>query len=151
MPSAVGQLIDQNFNNAVSVALTGEKTPEQALADAQSAALRAWDQSKAGKKVPGWRERGAPQDTVYTNLNPVCVESPPPQRRRRRQREKYSRRETIAGLLFISLDRGASLSSRSSRWSGACVYRLSNYDLATNRGTPVGLANYQLLLEDPRY
>ena len=48
--SAVGQLIDQNFNNAVSVALTGEKTPEQALADAQSAALRAWDQSKAGKK-----------------------------------------------------------------------------------------------------
>jgi multiple sugar transport system permease protein len=26
----------------------------------------------------------------------------------------------------------------------------SNYDLATNRGTPVGLANYQLLLEDPK-
>ena len=48
--SAVGQIIDQNFNNAVSVALTGEKPPEQALADAQAAALRAWDQSKAGKK-----------------------------------------------------------------------------------------------------
>ena len=48
--SAVGQLIDQNFNNAVSVALTGEKSPEEALADAQAASLRAWDQSKAGKR-----------------------------------------------------------------------------------------------------
>jgi multiple sugar transport system substrate-binding protein len=48
--SAVGQLLDQNFNNAVSVALTGEKPPEQALADAQAASLRAWDQSKVGKK-----------------------------------------------------------------------------------------------------
>ena len=48
--SAVGQLIDQNFNNAVSVALTGEKSPEEALAEAQAAALRAWDQSKAGKR-----------------------------------------------------------------------------------------------------
>ena len=48
--SAVGQLIDQNFNNAVSVALTGEKTPEEALADAQASSLRAWDQSKAGQK-----------------------------------------------------------------------------------------------------
>jgi multiple sugar transport system substrate-binding protein len=48
--SAVGQLIDQNFNNAVSVALTGEKTPEEALADAQAASLRAWDQSKAGQR-----------------------------------------------------------------------------------------------------
>jgi multiple sugar transport system substrate-binding protein len=46
----VGQLIDQNFNNAVSVALTGEKEPQAALADAQAASLRAWDQSKAGKK-----------------------------------------------------------------------------------------------------
>ena len=48
--SAVGQLIDQSFNNAVSVALTGEKSPEEALAEAQAAALRAWDQSKAGKR-----------------------------------------------------------------------------------------------------
>jgi multiple sugar transport system substrate-binding protein len=48
--SAVGQLIDQNFNNAVSVALTGEKDPQAALADAQAASLRAWNQSKAGKK-----------------------------------------------------------------------------------------------------
>jgi multiple sugar transport system substrate-binding protein len=48
--SAVGQLIDQNVSNAVSVVLTGEKDPQTALAEAQAAALRAWDQSKAGKK-----------------------------------------------------------------------------------------------------
>jgi multiple sugar transport system substrate-binding protein len=48
--SAVGQVIDQNFNNAVGVALTGEKSPEDALADAQADALRAWDQSKAGQR-----------------------------------------------------------------------------------------------------
>jgi multiple sugar transport system substrate-binding protein len=48
--SAVGQLIDQDFNNAVAVTLAGEKTAEQALADAQASALRAWDQSRAGQR-----------------------------------------------------------------------------------------------------
>jgi multiple sugar transport system substrate-binding protein len=48
--SAVGQQIDQDLSNAVSVALTGEKTPERALADAQASSLRAWDQSRAGKR-----------------------------------------------------------------------------------------------------
>jgi multiple sugar transport system substrate-binding protein len=48
--SAVGQQIDQDLSNAVSVALTGEKSPEQALADAQASSLRAWDQSRAGKR-----------------------------------------------------------------------------------------------------
>ena len=48
--SAVGQQIDQDIANAVSVALTGEKPPQQALADAQASSLRAWDQSKAGKR-----------------------------------------------------------------------------------------------------
>ncbi len=48
--SAVGQQIDQDIANAVSVALTGEKSPQQALADAQASSLRAWDQSKAGKR-----------------------------------------------------------------------------------------------------
>jgi multiple sugar transport system substrate-binding protein len=47
--SAVGQQIDQDLSNAVSVALTGEKKPEQALADAQASSLRAWDQSRAGR------------------------------------------------------------------------------------------------------
>jgi multiple sugar transport system substrate-binding protein len=48
--SAVGQTIDGNLSNAVAVALTAEKAPQQALADAQASALRAWDQSKAGKR-----------------------------------------------------------------------------------------------------
>lgn len=48
--SPVGQQIDQDLSNAISVALTKEKTPEQALADAQASSLRAWDQSKAGKR-----------------------------------------------------------------------------------------------------
>jgi multiple sugar transport system substrate-binding protein len=48
--SAVGQQIDQDLQNAVSVALTGEKPPEQALADAQASSLRAWDQSSAGRR-----------------------------------------------------------------------------------------------------
>ena len=42
--SAVGQQVKQELDNAVIVALTGEKTPEQALADAQAAAMRAWEQ-----------------------------------------------------------------------------------------------------------
>jgi multiple sugar transport system substrate-binding protein len=48
--SAVGQQIDQDLSNAVSVALTGEKSPQEALADAQASSLRAWDQSRAGKR-----------------------------------------------------------------------------------------------------
>ena len=78
------------------------------------------------------------------------VEPPPPKRRRRRQREKYNRRETIAGLLFISpwIVGFMVFTVISMIWSLRLSF--SNYDLATNRGTPVGLANYQLLLEDPK-
>ena len=48
--SPVGQQIDQDLSNAVSVALTGEKTAEEALKDAQASSLRAWDQSRAGRR-----------------------------------------------------------------------------------------------------
>lgn len=47
--SAVGQSVSDNLNNAVIVALSGSKTPARALGDAQSAALRAWSQSGAGR------------------------------------------------------------------------------------------------------
>jgi multiple sugar transport system substrate-binding protein len=47
--SAVGQSITDNLNNAVIVALSGGKSPQQALDDAQAAALRAWKQSNAGR------------------------------------------------------------------------------------------------------
>lgn len=44
--SPVGQQVTQELQNAVVVALTGEKPTQQALADAQAAAQRAWDQVK---------------------------------------------------------------------------------------------------------
>jgi multiple sugar transport system substrate-binding protein len=40
--SPAGQTIQSELNNAVSSALLGQKTPEQALADAQAAAMRAY-------------------------------------------------------------------------------------------------------------
>ena len=78
------------------------------------------------------------------------VEPPPPPRRRRRQREKYNRREAIAGLLFISpwIIGFTVFTVISMAWS----LRLSFSQLrpGDQRGAPVGLANYQLLLEDPK-
>jgi multiple sugar transport system substrate-binding protein len=46
--SPAGQEIQNELNNAVTAALLGDKTPEQALADAQSAAQRAYDNATAG-------------------------------------------------------------------------------------------------------
>lgn len=77
------------------------------------------------------------------------------QTRRRRRRgpkvkERYSKREAIAGYLFIS------------PWiigflvftAGAMIYSLyisfSDYNLATNRARPVGFDNYARLFEDPK-
>src|SRR4051794_15345364 len=68
---------------------------------------------------------------------------------RRRKRLTATRREALAGYLFIS------------PWIigflvftlGAMVYSLvisfSRYNLATNRAKPAGLRNYRLLVEDP--
>ncbi|GAA3623927.1 ABC transporter substrate-binding protein [Microlunatus ginsengisoli] len=41
--SPAGQTIQSELNNAIVAALLGQKTPEQALADAQAAAMRAYD------------------------------------------------------------------------------------------------------------
>ena len=41
--SPAGQTIQSELNNAVSSALLGQKTPVQALADAQAASMRAYD------------------------------------------------------------------------------------------------------------
>ena len=104
--SAVGQLIDQNFNNAVSVALTGEKTPEQALADAQSAALRAWDQSKAGKKAAGLARRGRTVvTTAHTNSNPDRVASAPAEETSP-TRKIQPARDDHRTAVHLALDRG---------------------------------------------
>lgn len=46
--SPAGQEIQSELNNAVTAALLGDKTPSEALADAQSAAQRAYDNVEAG-------------------------------------------------------------------------------------------------------
>jgi multiple sugar transport system substrate-binding protein len=43
--SPAGQQIETELNNAVQSVLLGDKTPEEALADAQNAAMRAYDQA----------------------------------------------------------------------------------------------------------
>ena len=45
--SPAGQDIQNELNNAITAALLGDKTPEQALADAQQAAQRAYDNATA--------------------------------------------------------------------------------------------------------
>jgi multiple sugar transport system permease protein len=82
----------------------------------------------------------------------LATDAPAPTRTRkpRRPRESYNRRETVAGLLFIS------------PWivgflvftAGAMIYSLylsfTNYDLSTGLADPVGAANYQRMIEDPK-
>jgi multiple sugar transport system substrate-binding protein len=46
--SPAGQDIQNELNNAVTAALLGDKTPEEALADAQQAAMRAYENATAG-------------------------------------------------------------------------------------------------------
>ncbi len=46
--SPAGQTIQSELNNAVTAALNGDKTPEQAMKDAQDAALRAYTSATAG-------------------------------------------------------------------------------------------------------
>ncbi|MCX6501364.1 MAG: sugar ABC transporter permease [Microbacterium sp.] len=72
------------------------------------------------------------------------------ERKPRPARDRYDRREALAGYLFIA------------PWivgfliftAGAMIYSLvisfSDYNLATNRAQPVGFANYALLFEDPK-
>lgn len=46
--SPAGQDIQNELNNAITAALLGDKTPEEALADAQEAAMRAYENATAG-------------------------------------------------------------------------------------------------------
>jgi multiple sugar transport system permease protein len=80
----------------------------------------------------------------------VTAPSPGTGRRRRRRSTPRSRREALAGYLFIS------------PWivgflvftAGSMLYSLyvstTDYDIATGSGHPVGLQNYRRLLEDPK-
>ncbi len=46
--SPAGQEIQNELNNAITAALLGDKTPEEALGDAQNAAMRAYEKATAG-------------------------------------------------------------------------------------------------------
>ncbi len=46
--SPVGERIGNDLENAVITTLSGESTPEEALAEAQASSMRAWEQSRAG-------------------------------------------------------------------------------------------------------
>lgn len=81
---------------------------------------------------------------------PAPTATPATSPARKVTKRKYNRREAIAGYLFVL------------PWVigfliftlGAMIYSLvisfSNYDLATDTATPVGFANYQLLLAEPK-
>ena len=72
------------------------------------------------------------------------------QRPRRWRREKYNRKEALAGLLFISpwIIGFSVFTVISMTWSLRLSF--SDYDLATNSGEPVGFDNYRLLFDDPK-
>jgi multiple sugar transport system permease protein len=80
-----------------------------------------------------------------TETEPAAAARP-----RRWRREKYNRRETVAGLLFISpwIIGFSVFTVISMTWSLRLSF--SDYDLATNSGEPVGFENYRLLFEDPK-
>jgi len=67
-----------------------------------------------------------------------------------RTRDRYNRREAIAGYLFIS----PWIISFLVFTAGAMVYSLyisfSSYNLATNTARPIGIDNYAHLFDDPR-
>jgi multiple sugar transport system permease protein len=80
-----------------------------------------------------------------TETEPAAARRP-----RRWRREKYNRREAVAGLLFISpwIIGFSVFTVISMTWSLRLSF--SDYDLATNSGEPVGFDNYRLLFTDPK-
>ncbi|WP_353081250.1 carbohydrate ABC transporter permease [Tessaracoccus lapidicaptus] len=62
----------------------------------------------------------------------------------------YNRRETIAGLLFISPWIVGFLVFTVISMSYSLVLSFTSYDLATNTMRPVGTANFEQLVENPR-
>lgn len=67
-----------------------------------------------------------------------------------RTRRKYNRAETLAGYAFISpWIIGFTIFTVISM-SYSAVLSFTDYDLSTNTAEPVGLANYQLIVEDPK-
>ncbi len=70
--------------------------------------------------------------------------------RPKRSRQPYNRREAIAGYLFIAPWIVGFLVFTVISMSYSAVLSFTDYDLATNAAEPVGLRNYQLIVEDPK-
>lgn len=71
-------------------------------------------------------------------------------RPRAKRKARYNRRETIAGLLFISPWIVGFLIFTVISMSYSLVLSFTNYDLVTNTMRPVGTANFEQLFENPR-
>jgi multiple sugar transport system permease protein len=67
-----------------------------------------------------------------------------------KQRDRYNRREVIAGYLFIAPWLLGFLIFTAGAMAYSLYISFSNYNLATNSARPVGLDNYAELFEDPR-
>ncbi len=65
-------------------------------------------------------------------------------------RQPYNKREAIAGYLFIAPWIIGFLIFTIISMSYSAVLSFTDYDLATNTAEPVGLRNYQLIVEDPK-
>jgi multiple sugar transport system permease protein len=67
-----------------------------------------------------------------------------------REREKYNKREALAGLLFIAPWIIGFVVFTVISMTYSLVLSFTDYDLATNTMDPVGTANFQALFENPR-
>lgn len=67
-----------------------------------------------------------------------------------RQRDRYNRREALAGYLFISPWLIGFLIFTAGAMAYSLYISFSSYNLATNSARPVGIDNYANLFEDPR-
>lgn len=70
--------------------------------------------------------------------------------KQKRPREKFNKREAIAGLLFISPWIVGFLIFTVISMSWSLILSFTNYDLVTNTMSPVGGTNFQNLIDNPR-
>ena len=119
----------QELDNAVVVALTGEKTPQQALTDAANSG-HASVAAEVGTPMAGVQQDGT--------------------RGGGRRRRRLLRGETLAGYAFIAPWLIGFLVFTVISMSYSLILSFTNYDLSTNTASPVGFANYQLIVADPK-
>jgi len=80
----------------------------------------------------------------------TATDSPRRRTKKVRHKESYNKGEVLAGYLFISPWIVGFLVFTVISMSWSLGLSFTNYDLSTNTATPVGVENYQLLLDDPK-